>query len=67
MTYGIKAWVFAKEGEFREQIAVPPFKSMTGYDKLHEFMKPLHVEPDIPITGYLALLIPEDKWKEEAE
>lgn len=67
MIYGLKGWVFAKEGEYRQKIAVPPFQSMTGYDKLHEFMAPLHIEPEVPVTGYLMLLVPETEWKEETE
>lgn len=65
--YGLKGWVFAKEGECREQIAVPPFEAMTGYDKLSEFMAPLHLAPGVPITGYLMLLVPGEKWKEKTE
>ena len=65
--YGLKGWVFAKEGEYRQQIAIAPFKAMTGYEKLHEFMAPLHVEPEVPVTGYLMLLIPEEKWKGETK
>lgn len=66
MFYGVKGWVFADEGNFRQKISNPPFEAMTGFDKLEEFMAPLKKNEKAPIiSGYLLLLVPQDKWKEE--
>ena len=67
MFYGIKGYIFADEGNFRQKISNPPFEAMTGFDKLKDFMAPLLENKETPINGYLLMLIPQDKWKGEDE
>lgn len=67
MFYGIKGWVFADEGNFRQKISNPPFEAMTGFDKLKEFMTPLEENKTTPISGYLVLLVPQNEWKDKKE
>ena len=61
MFYGVKGWVFANEGNFRQRISTPPFEAMTDFEKLKEFIAPLQGSEKTPISGYLLMLIPQNK------
>ena len=53
--YGIKGYIFADEGNLRQDFNFPPTEELTSYIQLQDFMRS-NLE-DIPrISGFLILL-----------